>query len=112
MLSVFQAGPNETLKDILSRLQAAVGQDRRGEFFDRFEAALSRFERSEMPLRPWEQENLVSALGAASVQEYELALAFVAAAAERPTVPAARHFRRQPLPIATLRRRFERLREA
>jgi hypothetical protein len=112
MLSVFQSGPNETLADILSRLRAAVGNDRRHDFLDRFEAALGRIEHSGAPPRPWEQENLLSALGAASVQEYELAIAFVAAAAEQPSVPAARHFRRQPLPIASLRRRFERLRAA
>lgn len=112
MLSVFQAGPNETLADILNRLQAAVGHERRNDFFDRFEATLGRLEQSGAPLRPWEQENLLSALGAASVQEYELAIALVAAAADQPAIPAARHVRRQPLSLASLRRRFERLRTA
>lgn len=112
MLSVFQSGPNETLADILNRLQAAVGNDRRDDFFARFEAALGRLEQAGAPLRPWEHDNLLSALGAASVQEFELAIAFVGAANEQPSVPAARHFRRQPLPVASLRRRFERLRAA
>ncbi len=112
MLSVFQAGPNETLEDILERLQAAVGQDRRHDFFDRFESVLVRLEQAGAPLRPWEQDSLLSALGAAAVQEYELAASLVAAAGESPPVPAPRHFRRQPLPLASLRRRFERLRDS
>ncbi len=110
MFSVFQAGPDETLADILGRLQAAVGQDRRDDFFNRFETTLARLEDAGGSLRPWEEENLLSALGAASIEEYELAIAFVAAAGERPEAPIERHSRRQALPIAGLRRRFDRLR--
>jgi hypothetical protein len=112
MLSVFQSGPNETLADLLNRLQAAVGNDQRDDFLARFETALGRLEKAGGPLRPWEQDNLLSALGAASVQEYELAIAFVVATGEQSPMPAARHFRREPLALASLRRRFERLRAA
>ena len=111
MFSVFQAGPDQTLADLLRRLQAAIGNDLRDDFLARYETALDRLERAGAPLRPWEQDNLLSALGAASVQEYELAVAFVVAVGEQSPVPSRRHFRRhQPLPIASLRQRFERLR--
>jgi hypothetical protein len=82
-----------------------------------FSSELQRLgEESESPVGPWQEENLLSALGAATFGEYELACALVETAANPPDhgrpVPKApsRDLRRAPITIGALRRRFDRLR--
>jgi hypothetical protein len=77
------------------------GTDARAEFSARFAALLQRLERRRGGLDGGEAETLMSALGAAQVQEWELALALLASS-QRPQP----HARRMPLSIGTLRRRF------
>jgi hypothetical protein len=72
--------------------------DARAEFSARFAAVLQRLERN-CAAPPAEVESLMSALGAAQVQEWELALAFLDAG-HRPQT------RRVPLSVGTLRQRF------
>jgi hypothetical protein len=80
----------------------ALAAEPRAEFEARFTAELARLEKTRREVPGWEAERLVSALGAAGMQEWELALAFLASAARAPRV------RRRDLPVAlgTLRRRF------
>ena len=80
---------------------ATVADDPRHRFVACFAAELARLEKSERRVECWEAERLLSALGAAAVREWELALAFLAAR------PAYRLVRPAPLALATLRRRFE-----
>ncbi len=76
-------------------------------------AALERLAGRGAALDPWEEENMLSALGAATLAEYELAAAFVEALAHPPARAAStRNFRRPPLSVAALRHRFERIRAA
>jgi len=76
----------------------------------RFEAALDRLDAAGREPDLWEEETLLSALGAAGLGEYELAEGLVDTATG-PRSPAARprEFRRLPMSVATLRRRYERL---
>jgi hypothetical protein len=92
---------------------AGSGAEARARFEDRLTAALQRLADRGGALDPWEEENMLSALGAASLAEYELAAAFVEAA-DRPPGRAAstRGLRRSPLSVAALQRRFERIRAA
>jgi hypothetical protein len=76
------------------------GPDARAEFSARFAAVLQRLERSRGASQG-EAESLMSALGAAQVQEWELALAFLDAGRRLPS-----HARRVPLSVGTLRQRF------
>ena len=78
-----------------------VADDPRVTFVACFAAELARLEKSKRRVECWEAERLLSALGAAAVREWELALAFLAA---RPTY---RLVRPAALPLDTLRRRFE-----
>ena len=78
-----------------------VADDPRARFVACFAAELARMEKANRRVECWEAERLLSALGSAAVREWELALAFLAA---RPTY---RLVRPAPLPLATLRRRFE-----
>jgi hypothetical protein len=90
---------------------AGSGPEARARFEDRLTAALQRLAERGGALDPWEEENMLSALGAASLAEYELAAAFVEAADHPPARAAStRSMRRSPLSVATLRRRFERIR--
>ncbi|MEI9900216.1 MAG: hypothetical protein WDN31_08905 [Hyphomicrobium sp.] len=84
--------------------------DNERRFTARFESELRRLDESGQALTFWQEESLLGALGAARLGEYELACGMIREA-ERPP-PASvdqRAFRRQPMPLATLRRRFERL---
>ena len=80
----------------------ALAAEPRAEFVARFTVELERLEKARRDVPGWEAERLVSALGAAGMQEWELALAFLASAAHAPRV------RRRDVPVAlgTLRRRF------
>jgi len=101
----------ENLSDALSRclelLEQPVPAASRAEFTAGFAAALHRLETAGDDADGRAGESLLSALGAASVEQWELALAFVAAAM-RVTPMAAAHRRsaRAGVPLATLRRRF------
>lgn len=105
------------INEILDRL-ASLRDDHEGEkvrFTVLFEAEMLRLDTMRRELMPAEEENLLSALGAAGVGEYELASAFVEAAAQAPvhvsrTRPVART--RLPPSLAVLRKRFERWRAA
>ncbi len=61
----------------------ALAAEPRAEFVARFAAELERLEKARRDVPGWEAERLVSALGAAGMQEWELALAFLASAAPR-----------------------------
>jgi len=88
-------------------------RDARSRFEHCLTSALQRFAERGDALDPWEEENMLSALGAASLAEYELAVAFVEAADHPPArAAAARGTRRSPLSVAALQRRFERIRAA
>jgi hypothetical protein len=89
--------------------------DERKRFEDSFEAALRRLERSGRAVDFWQEENLLSALGAAAMRSWALAAAFVTTALTKSIVgrPAVnRGARRTPLPLPMLRRRFEQIRAA
>jgi hypothetical protein len=75
--------------------------DPRATFVACFAAELARLEKTRRGVTCREAERLLSALGAAAVREWELALAFLAAR------PPSRLVRPTTLPVATLRRRFE-----
>jgi hypothetical protein len=79
----------------------AAGTDARAEFAARFPAALQRLERRR-GLDSAEAESLMSALGAAQVQEWELALALLGS--RHGAQPRPR--RVVPLSVGTLRQRF------
>ena len=83
----------------------SCGLDARAEFSARFAAALQRLERSRAASAS-EIDNLMSALGAARVQQWELALALLDAGHRPP--PQARRVPLSPVPlsIGTLRQRF------
>ena len=78
-----------------------VADDPRATFVACFAGELARLERTKRGVECREAERLLSALGAAAVREWELALAFLAAR------PPSRLVRPATLPVATLRRRFE-----
>ena len=84
-----------------SRPRPASAADPRATFEACFAAELARLEKAPRDLGGCEAERLLSALGAAGVREWELALAFLTV---RPT---ARFGRPAALPLATLRRNFE-----
>jgi hypothetical protein len=110
-----RADTRETFEQILKTAGslAAPSPDLRAAFADRFEAELGRLARANNELDVWQEENLLSALGAAGMEEFELACAFVEAVQRPPSPPLpARHYRRPPMSVATLRRRFERMRAA
>ena len=79
-------------------------------FEDRFEAELERRGSQGRAIDFWQEENLLSALGAAAVEEFELACAFIDANRRPPSPLPPRPVRRPPMSTATLRWRFERLR--
>jgi hypothetical protein len=78
----------------------AGSADPRAEFAARFAVLLQRLERSRR-VSQGEAEALMSALGAAQVREWELALAFLDSSRRSP--PQAR---RVPLSVGMLRQRF------
>ncbi len=74
----------------------------RAEFQARFAAELARLEARRQDLDSGQADSLLSALGAAGVREWELALAFLDAAAGSPA-----RTRRAALSVGVLRRRFQ-----
>ncbi len=89
---------------------AAPGSGQRTAFEDRFEAELVRLVGAGGEIGIWEEESLLSALGAAGIGEFELACAFLDAVHQPPSPPPRRDFRRLPIPVPILRQRFDRLR--
>jgi hypothetical protein len=81
--------------------EPAGGRDSRAEFEARFAAELLRLEKSRREPDAAQAESLLSALGAAGVREWELALAFLGAA------KAPIRARRAALSLGVLRRRFQ-----
>jgi hypothetical protein len=107
------ADPQETAEENATRLDGpAVGAAAKARFQGRFAAELRRLAGLGRELDAWEEENMLSALGAAALAEYELAIAFVDAIAHPPSPPPTRDFRRLPMSVANLNRRFERTRAA
>lgn len=94
-----------------SAITAAPAGTRRVTFEAGFEAELRRLDELGRELEAWEEENMLSALGAAALGEYELAAAFLEAVRRPSPSPSSspRNFRRLPMSVPTLRRRFERL---
>jgi|SRR5471030_112028 hypothetical protein len=81
-------------------------------FVARFEDELHRLNDAGHALSAWEEENLLGAIGAARLGEHDLACGMIEAAKQPPSASPTREreFRREPMPLATLRRRFERVR--
>ena len=77
-------------------------------FVARFEGELQRLADEGRALTPWQEENLLGALGAANLGEHDLACGMIEAAKRAPPAPRGA-FRHQPMSLATLRRRFQRL---
>jgi len=98
---------DQTIDHILDGTSS--GTDQKEVFEGRFEAELERLDGQGRPIDFWQEENLLSALGAAAVEEFELACAFIDAN-RRPPSRLPRPVRRRPMSTATLRWRFERLR--
>ena len=98
---------SESLYDALSRcletLEQPVAAASRAAFAAGFAAALQRLEQAGDDADARRAESLLSALGAAAVEQWELALAFVAASMR--AVPDRRSARAS-VPLATLRNRF------
>lgn len=86
------------------------GADQREVFEGRFEGELERLGSTGRTIDFWQEENLLSALGAAAVEEFELACAFIDANRRPPSHRPPRPVRRPPMSTATLRWRFKRLR--
>jgi len=97
----------QAIKKILAA--PAPGAEGKAVFADRFERELARFERMDRDPEAWEAESLLSALGAAAVEEFELACAFVDTVRSPRATPARRNARGPTYSIAALRRRFERV---
>lgn len=92
--------------DSAPELPAAEGKT---VFADRFARELARLERLDREPEAWETESLLSALGAAAVEEFDLACAFIDAAHDPPIAMARRDARRATPSVAVLRRRFEQM---
>ncbi len=94
----------ESLNDALARClelpDKPTAEDPRTDFEARFAAELRRLERNGASVRAAGGDSLLSALGAAQVGEWELALAFLDAGSRSSGA------RRPPLSLGTLRQRF------
>ena len=86
------------------------GADQKAVFEGRFEAELERLGHTGRAIDFWQEENLLSALGAAAVEEFELACAFIDANRRPPSPLPPRPIRRPPMSTSTLRWRLEHLR--
>jgi len=75
----------------------------RAKFEARFAAELARLEKARREVSGWEAECLMDALGATGMQEWELALAFLASVTN---TPRARRRDDVAIPRGTLRRCF------
>ncbi len=95
---------NEAFSHCLKLLDQPAAAVSRAEFTAGFAAALWRLETSGDDADGRRAESLQSALGAASVEQWELALAFVAASMQ--TGSDRRSSRRAIVPVDALRRRF------
>jgi len=102
------------LRQIFDRLDVA-GDDRasmRAQFERSFKVALSRLEAARLTPTSADMENLESALGAATIGEYELAMAFMdasAGTAARAIEGGAARRANNPFAIAGLRHRFKKM---
>jgi hypothetical protein len=99
---------SEAFSRCLELLDQPAAAPPRAEFAADFAAALQRLEASGGEANGRRVESLQSALGAAAVEQWELALAFVAASKRAAPMAAAPGHRsaRASVPLATLRRRF------
>ena len=96
---------SENLNDAFARclelLDEPAAADPRADFAARFAAELQRLEKGGATIRATEADGLLSALGAAQVGQWDLALAFLDAARRSPAGA------RRPAPsLGTLRQRF------
>ena len=102
----------ENLSDAVSQCLELLDQPAaaasRAEFTAGFAAALQRLEKAGDDADGRRAESLLSALGAAAIEQWELALAFVAASMRVTPMVAApgRRSARAGVPLATLRGRF------
>jgi hypothetical protein len=85
--------------------------DQKDRFVVRFESELQRLDDAGHTLTSWEEENLMGALGAASLGEHDLACGMIESSKRSPPGSSIhqRAFHRQPMSLGALRRRFERL---
>jgi hypothetical protein len=107
--NVMQAALQAIKKILAAPAPDVPGADGKAAFADRFERELARFERMDRDPEAWEAESLLSALGAAAVEEFELACAFVDTVRSPRATTARRNARGPTYSIAALRRRFERM---
>ncbi len=96
--------PGDAFSQCLDLLERPAPAVLRAEFTAGFAVALWRLETSGGDADGRRAESLQSALGAASVEQWELALAFVAASMQ--TGSDRRSSRGAIVPVDTLRRRF------
>jgi hypothetical protein len=89
---------------------ASPRENQKAAFELRFKAELTRLADSGRDPDAWEEENLLSALGAAGVKEFELACAFLEAVHQPSSPQPRRASRRSPTSTDVLRRHFERMR--
>jgi hypothetical protein len=97
--------PSDAFSRCLKLLEQPATAVSRAEFTAGFAVALWRLETSADDADGRRAESLQSALGAASVEQWELAMAFVAASM-RAGSDRRRTSRRATVPVDTLRRRF------
>jgi hypothetical protein len=98
----------QELTDDNPEASGAAAARARSRFQERLTEVLGRLAERGTALAPWEEEDMLGALGAASLSEYELAAAFVEAADQPAARPApARNVRRPALTAVALQRRFE-----
>jgi hypothetical protein len=85
--------------------------DQKDRFVARFESELHRLDDADHTLTLWEEENLMGALGAASLDEHDLACGMIEASKRPPSASSTprRAFHCQPMSLGMLRRRFEQL---
>ena len=112
-----QAETPTTIDKIIDQILdgTSSGADQKKVFEDRFEAELERLGSERLGSQGraidfWQEENLLSALGAAAVEEFELACAFIDANRRPPSPLPPRPVRRPPMSTSTLRWRVEHLR--
>jgi len=96
----------DALSQCLELLDQPAPAASRAEFTAGFAAALQQFEAAGDDAAGRRAESLLSALGAAAVEQWELALAFVAAAIRVTPMAAPRRSARANASLATLRGRF------
>lgn len=108
-----QTDASTTIEQLLKGTSAPTAlprEDQKAAFELRFKAELTRLADCGRGPDAWEEENLLSALGAAGVKEFELACAFLEAVHQPSSPQPRRASRRSPISTDALWRHFERVR--